>query len=93
MTANLFYYVNPGTIMAVPVTPGAALTLGNPVVVVEGAYATPLNAGRHYDVSPDGPRFLMLKDVEATGADKAAPPEMRLVLHWFDELNRLVPEK
>ena len=49
-------------------------------------------ACRHYDVSPDK-RFLLLKDVDVSGANKPAPPEIRIVLHWFDELNRLVPAK
>jgi hypothetical protein len=33
------------------------------LVVVKGSYAVAVNAGRHYDVSPDGKRFLLLKDV------------------------------
>ena len=88
---ELFYYVDPGTIMAVPVT-GPNATLGKPTVVVKGSYARAGAAGP-YDVSPDGKRFLLLKDVETAGAEKPAPPEIRLVQHWFDELNRLVPAK
>ena len=90
---ELFYYVEPGTIMAVPITPGADLTLGRPAVVVKGPYASPRNNGRHYDVSPDGKRFLLLKDVETSGSTKPPPPEIRLVLHWVNELERLVPAK
>ena len=90
---ELFYYVEPGTIMAVPITPGADLTLGRPAVVVKGPYASPTNSGRHYDVSPDGKRFLLLKDVETSGSTKPPPPEIRLVLHWVNELERLVPAK
>ena len=77
--------------MAVPVTPGASLALGKPTVVIKGSNAIPANTGRHYDVSPDGKRFLLLKDVAT--ASKPDPPEIRIVLHWFDELNRLVPAK
>jgi serine/threonine-protein kinase len=90
---ELFYYVQPGTIMAVPITPGADPTLGRPAVVVKGPYASPLNVGRHYDVSPDGQRFLLLKDVETPGSIKPPPPEIRLVQHWVNELERLVPAK
>lgn len=79
--------------MAVPVTPGPNLALGKPTVVVKGSYAAPANSGRHYDVSPDGKRFLLLKDVETAGADKPAAPQIRLVQHFFEELNRLVPVK
>ena len=38
----------------------------------------------HYDIHPDGQRFLMIKD-EATGS------EINVVLNWFEELKRLVP--
>ncbi len=91
---ELFYYVAPDTIMAVPVTPGPTPVLGKPAVVVKGAFAVAVNNGRHYDVSADGKRFLLLKDVEAKAGESApAAPEMRLVQHWTDELTRLVPAK
>jgi hypothetical protein len=47
---------------------------------------------RHYDVSPDGRRFLMIK--EGGGTDQtAAPPQIIVVQHWTEELKRLVPTK
>jgi hypothetical protein len=46
---------------------------------------------RHYDVSLDGKRFLLLKDVDTAGAGKPAPPEFRLIQNWTEELQRLVP--
>ena len=39
---------------------------------------------RHYDVAPDGRRFLMVTEGSASS--------IRLVLNWFDELNRLAPK-
>jgi hypothetical protein len=39
------------------------------------------NDGRHYDVSADGRRFLLLKDVTAPGPAPRAP-EMHLIQHW-----------
>src|SRR2546428_858688 len=59
---ELFYYVEQGMIMAVPVRLGADVALGNPQPVVRGAYASPLYIWRHYDVSADGQRFLVFKD-------------------------------
>ena len=49
-------------------------------------------AGRMYDVSADGQRFLMIK--ESSGADER-PPSARIILvqNWFEELKRLVPTK
>ena len=90
---ELFYYVAPDTVMAVPVSPGPNLALGKPAVVVKGSYARAVSPGRHYDVSPDGKRFLLLKDVETAPGAKPVPPEIHFVQHWAEELNRLVPAK
>jgi len=89
---ELFYYVPPHTIMAVPVTPGPNLALGKPAVAVNSPYAAAGNYNpRHYDVSLDGKRFLLLKDVETAGANNVVSAEIRLVQHWTEELKRLVP--
>jgi hypothetical protein len=40
-----------------------------------------------FDVDSDGQRFLMLK------ADERAVAQIHVVLHWFEELKRLVPTK
>ena len=88
---ELFYYVTPDTIMAVPVRLGADVVLGNPQVVVKGPYAVAINNGRHYDVSPDGKRFLLLKDAETAAGAKPAAPEIHLVLNWAEELKAKVP--
>ena len=77
--------------MSVPVTPGPNLVLGKPAVVIKGTYALALNAGRHYDVSPDGKRFLLLVDATAPDGKKPAPPEMHLVLNWTEELKAKLP--
>ncbi len=44
--------------------------------------------GWSYDISPDGERFLMIKDVSSDGT---SPQELILVQNWFEELERLVP--
>ena len=87
---ELFYYVEPGTIMAVPIGSGTELALGRPEVIIQGSYATPLNTGRHYDVSPDGQRFLLLRDAGDTSEDVASP-QIILVQNWFEELKDRVP--
>lgn len=42
-----------------------------------------------YDISPDGERFLMIKE-ESEGSSS---PEIHVVLNWFEELKRLVPSQ
>ena len=54
----------------------------------EGTYGRePISAHAAYDVSRDGQRFLMVKDL--SGYNR--PEKLHLVLNWFDELTRLVP--
>jgi hypothetical protein len=87
----LFYFVVPGTVMAVPIhQSGPTLAPGAPQAVFKGRpYGTGFG-GRHYDVSPDGGRFLMLKNEQAT--DDATPYRSLIVVqHWTEELKRLVP--
>jgi serine/threonine-protein kinase len=86
---ELFYLVVPGTVMAVPIlNTTAAFAAGRPEIVVEGNYVVDA-AARTYDVSPDGRRFLMIKDLEA-GSD-APPPQIILVQNWFEELKKRLP--
>ena len=65
-----------------------------PTLVVKEGYVTVPggNPGRTYDISPDGQRFLMIK--EGSGTDQTAvAPQVILVQHWTEELKRLVPAK
>jgi serine/threonine-protein kinase len=88
---ELFYYVAPDTIMAVPVRLGTDVVLGRPAVVIKGPYAVAAVPGRHYDVSVDGQRFLLLKDATSPNTRQAAEPELRVALNWFEELKAKVP--
>ena len=65
-------------------TPGALTQL----------FAWEFVAGRHrrMAVSPDGNRFLLLKNASrATDDEDAAGPQIILAQNWFEELERLVP--
>ena len=46
-------------------------------------------AGRTYDVSPNGQRFLAIKELQ--GGSEAGRPQIIIVENWFDELTRLAP--
>ncbi len=71
--------------MAVAIETEPAFSPGNPTGLFEDPYHR--NVRRVYDISPDGERFLMIK--EASSND--APRELRVVFNWFEELKRLVP--
>jgi len=68
---------------------GATWNADPPMKLLEARYLVAAGtAGRTYDVSPDGRRFLMIK---APGTDAgAAPPAIIVVQHWDEELKRLV---
>ena len=59
---EIFYLKPDGTMVAVPVHRDAAgsFSAGAPASLFQGAYLL-TQAGRTYDVSPDGSRFLMMK--------------------------------
>jgi len=85
------FYRSGNRMMAVSVTTETGFAVGKPTMLFEGAYVTvpfPLIAAA-YDVSPDGQRFLVIKE-EPTGA---APAQINVVLNWHEELKRLVPTK
>jgi serine/threonine-protein kinase len=83
---ELFYVSPNATLMSVPVEPGAGFNFGNAVRVIDVRPYTLAGAVRDYDVSPDGQRFLLLKDSEQQ--DRV---QINVVINWFEELKRLVP--
>ena len=44
---------------------------------------------RNYDVSPNSPRFLVVKDVPPD----ADTPQLVVIEHWFEELRAKAPTK
>ena len=74
--------------MAVPVQTEPTFAPGNAEEVFGGRYYAPGGgaSGRTYDISPDGERFLMIK--ESAGGDST---EFITVINWYEELERLVP--
>jgi serine/threonine-protein kinase len=86
-------YVSPtGALMGVEVARGPSWTATTPTLVVKEGYLTNLSWwGRSYDISPDGQRFLMIKEGGIDGT--AASPSIIVVQHWVEELKRLVSTK
>ena len=86
---ELFYRDFAGALLVSPVTPGPSFSPGPVRSLLVGtsyAGAGAGGSGRTYDVSLDGSRFLMIK-LEDVGDASAAV----VVLGWFGELERLVP--
>ena len=75
--------------MVVPTALEGDLTVDRPEVLFSVAqYPGILASGRlsAFDVSGDGPRFLMLE-----GGTGESDEDIHIVLDWFEELKALVP--
>ena len=79
------FYRSEDKMMVVSVSAGAVPTLPDPTLLFEQPYA--FGAGitiPNYDISADGQRFVMVKD-------ESNATRLNVVLNWFEELKRLVP--
>jgi eukaryotic-like serine/threonine-protein kinase len=90
---ELFFVDVQRRMTAVPFTPGSPPRLGERKVLFtlpsdlylwENDYYTP------FDISPDGQRFVMARQIEAAGADQAP---LIVVDNWFTELKRKMAGK
>ena len=88
---ELFYFDGSNSMTVVPVQTTPTFTYGNPTRLFDGRYFSG-PPGRTYDVSPDGTRFLMIKDGD-TANPNVTPASMVIVLNWSEELKRLVPTR
>jgi Tol biopolymer transport system component len=78
------FYRNGDKMMAVDITTEPVFTQGKPKLLFEGEYPA-FGPRAEYDVTPDGQRFLMIKESEQQVT------QINVVLNWFEELKRLVP--
>jgi serine/threonine-protein kinase len=86
---ELFYIMPGGGLMSVRVDAKVSWSAAAPVRVLDEHYyhtGGGTGAGRTYDVSPDGRRFLMIKPVDPAGT----PPGLVMVQNWREELARLM---
>ncbi len=78
------FYRNGQALMVVSIKTEPTFTQGSPAVLFTGNYLTG-PATQQYDVTPDGQRFLMIRQ------ELAERTQIHVVLNWFEELKRLVP--
>ena len=86
---ELFYRVE-NRMMAVTIETDPIFVSGNPILLFEGQYYEEPTGSRSYDVSPDGQRFLMIKEGDSAD-DQRNRTELIGVENWFEELKRLAP--
>jgi Tol biopolymer transport system component len=85
---ELFYRSSTG-MLAVQIDTRSGFSPGKPAVLFEGEYASSEfpATGIAYDVSPDGQRFLMVKEL----SQSPTATQINVVVNWFEELKRRVP--
>jgi Tol biopolymer transport system component len=88
---EIFYFRVPGIMMSVPVETGTSFKAGAPRVLFKGEYFAGYNRTQ-YSVTPDGRRFLMIKNAAAK-SKSALPQQINIVLNWFEELKERIPVK
>ena len=83
--SELFYRID-NKMMVVSIRTKPTFNSSRPPVLVEGSYlvTTRTRGNQYYDISPDGQRFLMIKEPEGQS-------QINVVLNWFEEVKRLVP--
>lgn len=81
---ELFYVGPSGSIMRVQVDSRPQFSFGSSEVIVPSS-TVPAATGRNYDISPDGRRFLVVRDVKEPDAN-APTPRLNVVLNWASAL-------
>jgi serine/threonine-protein kinase len=87
---ELFFIDDKDRLTSVPVQTTPAFAPGTATTLFEVKRSSIF--ARHYDVAPDGKRFIVIKDTRAAGGDAAAgpPPSLTVVLNWTEELKQRV---
>jgi serine/threonine-protein kinase len=85
-------------VMAVSVKTTPTFSLETPWTLFRGTYVSNVFMAGNWDfatwdISPDGKRFLMMKEVEANASEAGGPRKINIVLNWFEELKQRVPVK
>ena len=80
--------------MAVAVEAAQTFKCGKPEPLFRETYTSlSLQDGYTWDISPDGKRFLMMKEPGTTTSAEGTPRKIDIVLNWFEELKQRVPVK
>ncbi len=89
---ELFYISNEGAV-EVPVDTKTAFNAGKPRLLFRGPYLSGYGESPAWDISPDGKRFLMIKQPVSAAAAPEAARKINIVLNWLEELKQRVPVK
>lgn len=80
-------------LMAVAVQLAPHFTYGNPIKLFDTSMyllSRPATAGRTYEISADGRRFLLVKNADVGNTVPPTSASVTVVLNWFTELESKV---
>jgi serine/threonine-protein kinase len=88
------FYLDGDSVVSVSVETEPTFKPGNPKVLFRGTYVRSYPAdGTPWDISPDGKRFLMMKEPGTVPSAAVGPRKINIVLNWLEELKQRVPVK
>jgi serine/threonine-protein kinase len=91
------FYRSRDAVMMVSVKTEPTLRLETPKTLFHGTHvSSDIRGGGEvtpWDISPDGKRFLMMKEVGSNVSEAGGPRKINIVVNWIDELKRRVPVK
>jgi serine/threonine-protein kinase len=79
---ELFYVTSGRHLASVQIESSGSFAASKPASILDVQRFEVRSPGRSYDISPDGRRFLMIRELARQGAQ----PELVVVQHWVDEL-------
>jgi serine/threonine protein kinase len=86
------FYRSGNSVIAVDVQTDPTFKAGKPALLFQGAYFSGIAGKGHiWDLSPDGKRFLMMKESEAATSTSSGPQKINIILNWTEELKQRVP--
>jgi Tol biopolymer transport system component len=93
-TSREIFYRKDDAVIAVSVETESTFKPGKAEVLFRGPYVQLGGSEGHpWDISPDGKRFLMMKEAGTTSSASGGPRKISIVLNWFEELKQRVPSK
>ncbi len=85
------FYRNNDMVLVVAVETETIFRVGLPRELFRGVYFS--DSDQDWDISPDGRRFLMMKQAGTTQSASEGPRKINIVLNWFEELKQRLPVK
>ena len=89
---QIFYISRDRQLNSVDVRTQPTFAVANPTKLPVAPIPRPGENVRPYDITPDGKQFLIVTS-DAEPSEKPAPPQFRITLNWFTELQQRVPVK